>query len=533
MPFFGARKTARFRAFVCLLLKVCTINVHNAPFVIHIGANYHKGTRMQFLVRFFPEITIKSRPVRKRFIKVLRRNLRTLLSRLDEKVQLVGDWDVLEITTELAGDHVASQFMDILTNTPGVSVVMKVQKEPLTDFDDMVQALLPWYEKQLPGRTFAVRCKRQGRHGFKSVDVERHIGAALIRLCHPAGVNLDNPDVTVRLEIRHNDVYVVQDFRRGLGGYPLGTQDAVLSLISGGFDSAVSSYRCIKRGLLTHYLFFNLGGKAHELAVKELAVYLWMRFGASQRVKFISVPFEGVVEEILTRVDNSQMGVVLKRMMMRAADRVAEDLQIQALVTGESVAQVSSQTLPNLALIDRVTDRLVLRPLITSDKQEIIDIAREIGTEEFSKNVPEYCGVISVKPTTRARLERIEAEESRMDMTVLDDALAGMEVQIIDRVVEGLGHFAVEPDEYTNVPERAVVIDIRHPDEQDRSPLRLSEADSASDIIHMPFYQLRSQFTSLDPERQYLLYCDKGIMSRLHASHLKDAGHNNVAVYRP
>ncbi len=488
---------------------------------------------MQFLVRFFPEITIKTRPVRKRFIKILRRNLRTLLSRLDEDVQVVGDWDILEITTQRSGERAASEFMEVLTCTPGLSVVMKVQKLPLMDFDQMVEALLPIHQKQLPGRTFAVRCKRQGSHNFNSVDVERHIGASLIARCQPAGVDLSNPQVTVRLEIRHNDLYVVEDFRRGLGGYPLGTQEAVLSLISGGFDSAVSSYRCIKRGLLTHYLFFNLGGKAHELAVKELAVYLWLRYGASQRVKFITVPFEHVVQEILTRVDNAQMGVVLKRMMMRAADRVADSLQVEALVTGESVAQVSSQTLPNLALIDRVTDKLVLRPLITSDKQEIIDIARAIGTEEFSKNVPEYCGVISVKPTTRARLARIEAEEARMDMAVLEAAVTNMAVQRIDRVVEGLGHFAVEPDEYTQVPAQAIVLDIRHPDEQDRSPLRLRGGDATADVVHMPFYQLRSQFTALDPERQYLLYCDKGIMSRLHASHLKDAGHRNVAVYRP
>ena len=488
---------------------------------------------MQFLVRFFPEITIKTRPVRKRFIKILRRNLRTLLSRLDKDVQVMGDWDILEITTQRSGERAAAEFMEVLTCTPGLSVVMKVQKLPLTDFDQMVESLLPIHQKQLPGRTFAVRCKRQGSHSFNSVDVERHIGAALIERCKPAGVDLSNPQITVRLEIRHNDLYVVEEFRRGLGGYPLGTQEAVLSLISGGFDSAVSSYRCIKRGLLTHYLFFNLGGKAHELAVKELAVYLWLRYGASQRVKFIRVPFEGVVEEILTRVDNSQMGVVLKRMMMRAAGRVADSLQVDALVTGESVAQVSSQTLPNLALIDRVTDKLVLRPLITSDKQEIIDIARAIGTEEFSKNVPEYCGVISVKPTTRARLERIEAEEARMDMSILDMAVSNREVQRIDRVVEGLGHFAVEPDEYASVPAQATVLDIRHPDEQDRSPLRLRGADASADVVHMPFYQLRSQFTALDPERQYLLYCDKGIMSRLHASHLKDAGHRNVAVYRP
>ncbi len=122
----------------------------------------------------------------------------------------------------------------------------------------------------------------------------------------------------------------------------------------------------MRRGLLTHFCFFNLGGRAHELGVMEVAHYLWEKFGRSHRVLFISVPFEEVVGEILGKVDNSQMGVVLKRMMLRAASRIAEELHIDALVTGEAISQVSSQTLPNLSVIDSVTDTLVLRPLIAS-----------------------------------------------------------------------------------------------------------------------------------------------------------------------
>ena len=144
--------------------------------------------------------------------------------------------------------------------------------------------------------------------------------------------------------------------------------------------------------------------------MKEVALYLWMRYGSSHRVRFISVPFEAVVGEIISKVDNAQMGVVLKRMMLRAAGKLATELHLDALVTDEAVAQVSSQTLPNLAVIDSVSEKLVLRPLIMSEKQDIIDLARKIGTEEFSAAIPEYCGVISVNPTTKARLHRIDRE---------------------------------------------------------------------------------------------------------------------------
>src|SRR5690606_16928301 len=130
----------------------------------------------------------------------------------------------------------------------------------------------------------------------------------------------------------------------------------------------------------------------HELAVKELAFYLWNKFGSSHHIYFISVPFEDVVREILEKVENSYMGVTLKRMMLRVAAQVADEIGAEALVTGESVAQVSSQTLKNLAVIDEVCPMLVLRPLVMSDKQDIVDMARRIGTAQFSAVIPEYCG---------------------------------------------------------------------------------------------------------------------------------------------
>jgi len=162
-------------------------------------------------------------------------------------------------------------------------------------------------------KTFAVRCKRKGKHTFKSTDVERHLGAGLNAQTEAAGVRLKDPDITVLIEVRDDFVFMVRDQRSGMGGFPLGCQDSVLSLISGGFDSSVSSYLCIKRGLQTHYCFFNLGGRVHELAVKEVALFLWMKYHASHRVKFISVPFESVVEEIPDKVDSAQMCVILKQ----------------------------------------------------------------------------------------------------------------------------------------------------------------------------------------------------------------------------
>ena len=487
---------------------------------------------MLFVVRFFPEITIKSRAVRRRFIRILRRSLRTQLSLLDPQVSVVGEWDNLAIETLSADSEIHAAMLTLLSNTPGIASVMEVNKYPLPDMAGILEKTARFYAPVLEGKTFVVRCKRVGKHNFTSMDVERYLGGELLHTTGATAVRMKDPDITVRVEIHHDQLLVIERVVKGLGGYPLGTQDGVLSLISGGFDSSVSSFMCIRRGLLTHYCFFNLGGKEHELAVKEVALYLWMKYGASHRVKFVSVPFEGVVEEILKNISQSQMGVVLKRMMMRAAEQVADFLKLEVLVTGESVAQVASQTLANLAIIDSVTDKLILRPLITSDKQDIIDMAKAIGTEEFSKNIPEYCGVISNKPTTHARKHRIDTEESGFDFSVLDKAVKDCEIQMIDRVVEGLGNKAVEVDTFEAPPSGCVVLDIRHPDEEEAKPLLLAEGSGVG-IEKIPFYELRTQFSALDSKKQYLLYCEKGIMSRLHASHLRDAGHQNVGVFRP
>ena len=501
---------------------------------------------MLFLIKIFPEISIKSRPVRKRFIRQLRKNIRAVIRPLERDVTVTGEWDIIEVRTGAAEAAVGQTFemetatreekelrtnmVEQLIRIPGIALVQEVDKFPLPDMDGVLELCVRTYSAKLAGKTFAVRCKRSGRHAFRSVDVEKYVGGGLNQQTEAAGVKLVNPDVTVSLEIRHDQLFIVSEQHQGLGGFPLGCQDAVLSLISGGFDSSVSSYLCIKRGLQTHYCFFNLGGKAHELAVKEVALFLWMKYHSSHRVKFISVPFEAVVEEILNRVDNSLMGVVLKRMMLRVADKIAKQMQISALVTGESVGQVSSQTLVNLAVIDTVAESLVLRPLCTVNKQEIIDIARNIGSEEFSRNIPEYCAVISRNPSTRAKIERVEYEETRFDFSVLDAAVNNSRHQLITELAEDFDQKAVEVKIVSEIGPEHTIIDIRHPTELEARPLILSQSTAPAEVLSIPFYQLRTSFTMLDKSKSFLLFCDKGMMSRLHAAHLLDEGFVNVAV---
>lgn len=479
-----------------------------------------------FIVKLFPEIVVKSKPVRTRMIRILTGNIRNVFQNSGIRVKVLGNWDRVFVKVPKEVSNETSS--DILSRIPGIHSFSEVLSFPYTSLDDILRTAAPLAMPEITGKTFCVRCKRKGQETFTSVELERALGEVLWESGKSAGVSLKKPQVTIHVEVDGKKFYLLSNTRKGIGGYPLSTQEDVLSLISGGFDSGVSSFDFIRRGARVHYCFFNMGGREHEIGVREEAHFIWKKYGSSHRVKFFAVPFEDVVGEILEKIDHHLMGVVLKRMMMRAAAKIAEREGIKALVTGESVGQVSSQTITNLSVIDRVTPVLILRPLITMDKQDIIDKCREIGTEELAAAMPEYCGVISQKPTIHADLGKIEEEEKKFDFSILDKAVEDSRWTDIKEIGEAPKGAEPEVEYVTAAGEGEVVLDVRAPDEAEENPLRLEGAE----IKELPFYKIATEFGNLDQSKTYLLYCRNGVMSRLQALILKERGFKNVKVIR-
>ncbi|MDX3772813.1 tRNA uracil 4-sulfurtransferase ThiI [Chromatiaceae bacterium AAb-1] len=484
---------------------------------------------IEFIIKLHPEISIKSKSVRKRQTLLLERNIKTILQQVDAGVRVNNLFDHLTISCENDQPQIRQTLIDRLSCIPGIVHFSEMQSGTFTDLHNIFEQVLAVYQDLLVDKSFCVRVRRQGNHDFTSIEAERYIGGGLNQHIPSARVQLKNPDITVKIEIRKDKLILVRHTFDGIGGFPLPSQSDVLSLISGGYDSGVASYLMIRKGLRTHYLFFNLGGAVHEAGVRQVSVYLWQKYSLSHRVKFISVDFAPVVTEILEKIDNGLMGVVLKRMMMRAATKVAENLGIKAIVTGESIGQVSSQTIANLNAIDRVTDMLILRPLLSHDKQEIIDMARRIGTEDLAKSMPEYCGVISRKPTVNAVVREVEENEQRFDFSILDKVVYDADVLDIRTVDYQAQQQTHEVNSLAVLPENAIVLDIRSPEETELQPLQVE----GHQVIELPFYRLASQFAGLDQSRQYYCYCSKGVMSRLQAILLQEQGFTNVAVYRP
>lgn len=478
---------------------------------------------MKYIIKLHPEILMKSDTVRRRFVKVLAGNLRSVLKPIDETVVVVSHWDYLEVRHK--NENHRPKLIEKMQCTSGIHHILEVEESPFTDLHDIFIQTLPKVKDKIANKTFCVRVKRRGIHPFSSMEVAQYVGGGLNQAVESAKVKLKNPDITVKIEIEDDKMLFVKARHEGMGGFPMSTQEDVLSLISGGFDSGVASYEFIRRGSRVHYLFFNMGGKTHEVGTKQMAYQLWERYSSSHKVRFTTVDFEPVVAEILTKIDDSQMGVVLKRMMVRVASAIAKKSRIEAIVTGEALGQVASQTLTNLSMIDKASDVLVLRPLITRDKADIIATAERIGTADIAKSMPEFCGVISKSPTVKAVEHKLIATESEFNFDVLQHVIdTATTIDIRDIKHQAADTHAIET--VNVVGNDDVVIDIRSLDEVDNDPLDVPH-------IHVPFYKLGSEFANLDNTKTYLLYCKKGVMSGLQAVYLKDKGFDNVKIFKP
>ena len=482
---------------------------------------------MKFIIRLFPEISIKSKPVRNRLIRQVRLNLVNVCKHHGISVNAYAQWDkVVAIFDEtITKDRAITE----LSRIPGIHSFMEVNEYPFTTLDSLFDEIKDVVGPSIENKTFAVRAKRKGQHEFNSQMAERVIGGKFKASFPNKGVCLDNPEVLIHIEIENQTAYLSGEKHLGIGGYPVGSQGEVFSLISGGFDSGVSTYDVLHRGCRVNYLFFNMGGTAHEIGVKQESYFLWDRFASSHRVRFVTIPFEPIVGQILERTHHGVRGVILKRMMMRVGSLVAKKFDAEALVTGESLGQVSSQTLRNLTHIDNVCDVLLLRPLVTADKQDIIDKSREIGTIGFAESMPEYCGVISDHPNVCPSASFVEEEEAKMDSDLVQKAFESMKVVDINDIPKDTTKLKTEVETVSELLSNEVVLDVRAPDDVEKAPLTVE----GHEVITMPFYKTASDFHTLDQIKTYALYCDQGVMSLMQAKQLKEKGYHNVKVYRP
>jgi thiamine biosynthesis protein ThiI len=461
------------------------------------------GESRLVLLRLSGDVGTKARPTRHQFVARLIQNLRDALAREGIRPRLQVSHDRLFAELPAGADP------GLLARVFGLQSISLVERLPADRLEPVVAEGLRLFAEPVRGRRFAVRARRVGDRGRIALDpreIERALGAAL--LPGSAGVDLGHPETVVHVELFEDDAYFFPERIPAPGGLPLGVEGRAVALLSGGFDSAVAAWQMLRRGVALDYVFCNLGGTTHQLGAIRVAKLLADRWSYGDRPRFHSVDFEAVASELQERTRRRLWQVVLKRLMLRAAERVAAGRGALALVTGEAVGQVSSQTLHNLAAISPATALPILRPLVGSNKEEIIALARHIGSFELSKVVGEYCALVPRKPATRSDPKELEEQEARMDPAVLEDALARTEVFDLREL---------EPDklerpelQIERIPAGATVIDLRSRGEY--------RAWHWPDALWLDFPQAVRGFPHFDRGQTYVLYCEFGLKS----AHLAD-----------
>jgi len=467
------------------------------------------------LVRLSGDIGTKAKSTRARFVARLQRNVRDALRSAGIEGRLIATRSRIFLEAS------SPEAVALLARIPGIQSSSLALCTPELPLDALVARGVEIFRERVRGRRFAVRAKRVGSRAagrLATRDVEHDLGRAL--LDGSAGVDLDAPEVTAFVELCEGTAYFFPERVAAPGGLPLGVEGKAVALVSGGFDSAVAAWLVQKRGVALEHVFCNLGGAAHELGVLRVMKVLAGRWSYGTRPRLHAIDFQPLVEELRAKTQPRYWQVLLKRLMLRAAEAVARERRALAIVTGDALGQVSSQTLANLAAISGATSLPILRPAVGLNKDEILELARRLGTFELSSVVGEYCALVPARPATEARAEAVEAEEARLDPTRLATAIAAR--RVIDLRSVDPESFDLAGLETDAIPPGATVLDLRSRAQFD--------AWHWPDALWLEFAHALALLPELPPETRYVAYCEFGLKSAHLAELMRKHGLDAVHV---
>jgi thiamine biosynthesis protein ThiI len=367
------------------------------------------------------------------------KNRKTFIMQLAQNVKrALADFPALKIHADRDRMHILLNGEDSEEVIPKLSKVFGIQnfspsiriEKEMPAIRAMVQEVVR--EVYTPGKTFKITAKRSD-HSFEldSNGLNQELGGAVIEAIPEIRVQMKKPDINLRIEIRKDAAYLSYETIRGAGGLPVGTSGRGMLMLSGGIDSPVAGYLAMKRGVEVEAVHFASPPYTSEQALqkaKDLAEKLVPYVGT---IQFIEVPFTEIQEEIKRVVPQGYLMTITRRLMLRLTDAIREMRKGLVIINGESLGQVASQTLQSMVAINEVTSTPIIRPVVSMDKTEIIEIAEKIDTFELAIQPFEDCCTIFAppQPKTRPRLDKAQDYEARLDLEgLMARALEGLKI---------------------------------------------------------------------------------------------------------
>ncbi|XKR48809.1 tRNA uracil 4-sulfurtransferase ThiI [Enterococcus faecalis] len=367
------------------------------------------------------------------------KNRKTFIMQLAQNVKrALADFPALKIHADRDRMHILLNGEDSEEVIPKLSKVFGIQnfspsiriEKEMPAIRAMVQEVVR--EVYTPGKTFKITAKRS-IHSFEldSNGLNQELGGAVIEAIPEIQVQMKKPDINLRIEIRKDAAYLSYETIRGAGGLPVGTSGRGMLMLSGGIDSPVAGYLAMKRGVEVEAVHFASPPYTSEQALqkaKDLAEKLVPYVGT---IQFIEVPFTEIQEEIKRVVPQGYLMTITRRLMLRLTDAIREMRKGLVIINGESLGQVASQTLQSMVAINEVTSTPIIRPVVSMDKTEIIEIAEKIDTFELAIQPFEDCCTIFAppQPKTRPRLDKAQDYEARLDLEgLMARALEGLKI---------------------------------------------------------------------------------------------------------
>ncbi|MEM5871796.1 MAG: tRNA uracil 4-sulfurtransferase ThiI [Candidatus Aenigmatarchaeota archaeon] len=366
----------------------------------------HLKIQKKIIIKY-GELWLKSEPVKNRFLKILDENIRSQLKANEIKnFKLERKRDFLLLSCE---EKEMEKAKNVLKNVFGISWFAEALSCE-NNKEEIEKIVLQLSKNIKPNETFAIKANRSDKSlGFTSKEIENEMGAKIQRK-----VNLSNPDITIYLELRKEGAFGFTEKIKGCGGLPYGVSGKVLSLISGGIDSPVASWMLMKRGCVVDFIHFypTIFTKEKNLEVVKKIIGKLREYSPRKLTLYI-VNTSEIQKAIVSECERKFTCVLCRRMMYRVSEMLAKRIGAKSLVTGENLAQVASQTLDNLFVENEAIRIPVFRPLIGMDKEEVISLAKKIGTYELSVQVG-CCSLAPQRPSTKANIEKILEEEKKI-----------------------------------------------------------------------------------------------------------------------